>query len=382
MAFTLERLVWGARYLVSGAVTTAPLWIAAALVLARALRGPERGRARLLVTVVFTWSAYVVVIGGDIFPAWRHLVPALVVLAFAIAEGAKAMIASSRSARFAAWFGAPILVTGTALFASADSDLGRARSERWEWDGAVVGPMIARAYARERPLLAADPAGCMAYFSQLPVIDMLGLNDRHIARHRPPDFGRRGLGHELGDGRYVLEREPDLVLMCRPTGSPYACFRSGFEMMQDPRFTQRYRLVSSENEGPRGVRTTIWARLEGGRIGVRRDDRRVVIPGALLAPDSAGVARPGPDGRLEAVVNDHSAGAYSRLALPAGRWRVLVQARGNPVAAEVRTSGDTLRLAHGIEPGPFSVSGSRVDLILRSRGDARVASVAFERVGE
>ena len=47
-----------------------------------------------------------------------------------------------------------------------------------------------------------DP-GTLAYWSELPALDMLGLNDRYLATHPPADFGQGGLGHELGDADYV-----------------------------------------------------------------------------------------------------------------------------------------------------------------------------------
>ena len=40
--------------------------------------------------------------------------------------------------------------------------------------------------SEEEPLFAVTAAGCLPYFSELPALDMLGLNDRHIAHHRPP----------------------------------------------------------------------------------------------------------------------------------------------------------------------------------------------------
>ena len=80
----------------------------------------------------------------------------------------------------------------------------------------MVGRLLGTAFAAEQPLLAVDAAGSVPYFSRLPALDMLGLSDRYLAHHRPADFGSGVLGHELGDGAYVLSREPDLVLFCHP----------------------------------------------------------------------------------------------------------------------------------------------------------------------
>jgi hypothetical protein len=131
------------------------------------------------------------------------------------------------------------------------------------------------------------------------------------------------------------------------------------------------------------VSTTIWARADRGRIGVRRAPNLVEIPGWLLAMAPFGLARPESDGRFAAVVAEDVPAAFARLALDPGRWRVRVLGRGAPVVTEVRASGDTLRLARGVDPAPFAFAGGEVDFVLRAQvgAESRIASVAFERVG-
>jgi hypothetical protein len=134
---------------------------------------------------------------------------------------------------------------------------------------------------RQRPLLAVDPAGCLPYFSKLPSVDMLGINDHYLARHRPADFGTGYIGHELGNGAYVLSRKPDLVLFNVPTGGKKPNFRSGIEMMEDPRaeFTSTFaRLRSSVS-----VRSGL-AHLDAdrGRGGIHGPDR-IRIPEYLFS---------------------------------------------------------------------------------------------------
>ncbi len=62
-------------------------------------------------------------------------------------------------------------------------------------------------------LVASTPAGAIAYYSRHRVIDMLGLNDHHIARTEPGNIGFPRAGHMKGDGAYVLSRAPDYILM-------------------------------------------------------------------------------------------------------------------------------------------------------------------------
>jgi hypothetical protein len=60
--------------------------------------------------------------------------------------------------------------------------------------------------------IAVIPAGAIPYESGLPTIDMLGINDEHIA-HRDLPIGKFAAGHEKYDGAYVLERQPDIIIL-------------------------------------------------------------------------------------------------------------------------------------------------------------------------
>ena len=63
-------------------------------------------------------------------------------------------------------------------------------------------------HAEPGDLLAVDAAGIMPYHSGLPTIDMLGLNDVHIAHLSVPLMGSGLAGHEKSDPSYVLGQRP------------------------------------------------------------------------------------------------------------------------------------------------------------------------------
>jgi len=106
-------------------------------------------------------------------------------------------------------------------------------------------------------LVASTPAGSVAYHMDLPVIDMLGLNDEHIA-HSSDTFrgtaGKGRAGHEKGDGRYVLSRSPDYILMGNVAVLPFPLdettmvgklvLKSEHEIWDQPEFHENYELVS------------------------------------------------------------------------------------------------------------------------------------------
>ncbi len=61
--------------------------------------------------------------------------------------------------------------------------------------------------------LALVPAGALPYASELPCIDMLGLNDKEIARQHVSSMGRGRMGHEKGSGAIIMSRKPDYILL-------------------------------------------------------------------------------------------------------------------------------------------------------------------------
>lgn len=93
-------------------------------------------------------------------------------------------------------------------------------------------------------LLAYSGAGVLAYYSELPFLDTLGLTDRHIARTAVKDMGLGMAGHEKGDGAYVLARHPDYIMFTgAPISSPAPRFRSDHELNALQEFHFQYQLA-------------------------------------------------------------------------------------------------------------------------------------------
>jgi arabinofuranosyltransferase len=382
----------GLRYVGAGLLSLSPfsqLGLAIAVAGTLGIGAPDparRARLRLLLVQALLWMVYVAAVGGDIFPAYRHFVPIVVLQGFAVAEGL-AWLAPRAASRRAALALAATLATMLAAFAllqlrSHQSQ--RAIAERFEWRGQVVGLAFARAFGGARPLVAVTAAGCIPYWSGLPALDMLGLNDRHIARRRPPDFGAGPLAHELGDGAYVLSQRPDLIV--HHVGSLGGELRSSRELAAMPEYHEAYAPVSLVATEPFEHRFIVWVRRESEKVGIRRAPDRVAIPGHLLAARGVGVARLDRSNRFEALVDRRNRGLVERVELPAGTWRLEVEATG-PVLARLQTSRSGRVIAEGELPLAFSVherDGLTLDLLLRAppMTQARIGEARFVRLVE
>lgn len=232
-----------------------------------------------------------------------------------------------------------------------------ASTERWEWDGEVIGRLLGQAYRAEQPLLAVDSAGCLPYFSRLPSLDMLGINDRYLASHPPADFGHGRVGHELGNGEYVMSRAPDLVLPCLAQGASHGCYRSGRELLARADFRQRYRLVNFEGREPYVFRSQIFVRIDG-RIGIRSDARGVSIPGHFFALGSA-VTTLDASGRVGVSLKGGQSVGLRIAGLANGEWTARADSDDE---AEVELAEDQVVLKAGAK-------GAHVRGVLLARRD-------------
>ena len=112
--------------------------------------------------------------------------------------------------------------------------------------GAAVGEYMTEHW-RPGALVALNTAGSTPYRAPgFRYIDMLGLNDSHIAKRTDVPMrliGQRLPGHAKGDGGYVLDQAPDYIILGPASGVPVAhpWFLSDLEIGEDPRFRAQYR---------------------------------------------------------------------------------------------------------------------------------------------
>lgn len=201
-----------------------------------------RRRTDLIATVLpllllgALWTGYVVAIGGDNMVGARMLLPVLPLLFVVLAR-----LSSMIPFRFA---GPGVLLLAFLLINAFRSDpkvVGHIAG--WRRDGQVRrgAGLYLRDHFAPDTLVALNPAGIIPYYSRLPTIDMLGLNDAHIARRGRRDSSLAG-GHQVGDGAYVLSRRPDVILFGGSLAPSPSNLVSDREIWATPEFHRNYEL--------------------------------------------------------------------------------------------------------------------------------------------
>jgi len=221
-------------------------------------------RMGVITLLIGLHTAYVVLVGGDVFWGYRFFAAHIPLLSLLAA--ATLVTFSNR------WFWGLVSIGVTMnLYWLVSSDQLNA-------DGLVSNRGIdvgfwLKKHAPEDALLATNIAGSIPYYSELTTIDTLGLNDVHIAHREIDNMGQGHAGHEKGDGDYVLSRAPDYVIFASSLGDQHPKFLGDRELFENPEFHNAYDIHIYPIKSYRDL--TVWVRrTDHGGKGIDIPPRR------------------------------------------------------------------------------------------------------------
>ena len=205
--------------------------------------------------LVACYLLYIVAVGGDHFPGGRFFVPLLAPLALLAVFSLERLAGYLERTQRLKPLLAGVAILGVVAYAisalwlqAPDGALAR-RTNRDTNFVNIWGSMglWLRDHTPPDTLAASPVAGAIAFYGQRNVVDMLGINDLHIA-HKPIDTMGSGLaGHEKEDPEYVLDRQPAYIL-------PYPNY---FDPLEE-RFASEY--MTTTVRGPLGWPIEWWVR--------------------------------------------------------------------------------------------------------------------------
>lgn len=237
----LSNVHWGVTYvrnfamgqwLVLGLFVSAVLWRARRLI----------GRDVLFLAVIVALVADTLTRGGDNMVGARALLPVLPVIYLLIASAYRKVPAALYAG------GVAIAITFCLLNYNVASVYGgtwgvsvQTQAENWRQWYAVRKDfaLYLRDTLPDDAVVALTAAGVIPYYTDFTTIDMLGLNNAHIAKH-----GRRdrtlGYGHQAGDGDYVMSLKPDVIFMGGAGERQGTFFVSDREVLANTEFKDHY----------------------------------------------------------------------------------------------------------------------------------------------
>jgi tetratricopeptide (TPR) repeat protein len=168
-----------------------------------------------LLLLLLGYTLYVVSVGGDVLHAFRFFVPVLPLIYLVVQEALVEIVGLIRTA-------GPLvraLPIGIAIllgYMSFTNAYGYVR-EKWMLELGLVEKMTQtgewlKGHASPGKAVAASTIGAVAYYSGVPLIDMLGLTDATIA-HSPEyvEGIQSGWKERKYNNTYLLSREPEWI---------------------------------------------------------------------------------------------------------------------------------------------------------------------------
>ncbi len=243
--FDLMRVCEGLKYFFSYLISPPFVLLLLCIVIPYSIyrRFFDKKMMYILSTIVL-YTAYIICLGGDHMPSFRLFLPV-----FSSSLLLLYMILKKEAQRFIQWRGFP--ACGAVLLLVALQfyypPLNPRKMDPAAFIGTIVGKYVATAWP-ENSLIALNTSGSTPYYApNHKFIDMLGLNDAHIAKR---EINIRQLkwqkvaGHEKGDGAYVLSRNPDYIIVGPAAGTTInkPWFLSDLEMSRDKRFYRNYKM--------------------------------------------------------------------------------------------------------------------------------------------
>lgn len=196
--------------------------------------------------------------GGDNMVGFRAYVPALPVALYCCLYWLRGL--DGRKVATASLFVGAVLV-----FAY---HLGMAKGASWNipvtahiltWRSQFEARKAIAAWINEHlepgDLVALNSAGVIPYYVDAPILDMLGLNDAHIARYGRKDRSQH-FGHQSGDGHYVLQQRPACIIFGAVGTAQASSFVGDQEIWHSPDFSENYAPC------PIDGRSTLWLRKD------------------------------------------------------------------------------------------------------------------------
>ena len=277
---SISTFLIGFLYVLAGLLCLAPFSYYCLRTLLKARQSCQRFLIIISSTSLSIWLLYLLLIGGDIFPAFRHFTLVSVFFSLLFPAVEFYFNAENRENDQPFQFNAvQISIMAFVYIALQWFNPGTAfaRGHLWVWDGEVIANAMKTGFAQQQPKLAVDAAGALPYWTGYPVVDMLGLNDYHIARTEPSK-AIKYVGHQFGDGDYVYQQQPDIINFCFPKGFFHPCWKSGTELWANTDFHKNYLPVRISGESPFFVEGVQWFYKWSDITGIQREQNAWSIP--------------------------------------------------------------------------------------------------------
>lgn len=336
----------------------------------------------LLLMSLIIWLLYIIGIGGDIFPANRHFNIIVVIFSFLILLSLNNFFTKYDIKKVFKYFVYLFLFILLIFYFKgqfADKMIKKAKAEKWEWDGKEIALMLKNGFKDNKPLVVTSSAGSIPYWSDLPVVDSLGLNDYYIPRYSERNILDRRIGHGFGDGYYILSKFPDIIIFCGPWGSVGPCFTSEMQIFETQEFKKNYiPAIFKINTKNKKINSIMWINKNSQKIGIIRNENYIQIPAYLLDRTLRNYIYLGSDNKFKIKILNAASVFIDNLELQKNSYIIKTQP---DIAGIIEIKNIvTGKILAGKLPLKFNVDYSKFEIKIIPEKKDEITSILIEKI--
>ncbi len=207
----------------------------------------RRLRYGLLVAAAVVHTAYVIRVGGDFMPCYRFFMPVLPVMLVLVAESIVGLTAVIKQVKLRTLCRlAPVALILVVMSGQLRTAVD-ARDRTLEFN--IRKARAATYFLQNFPpdtLIATGAIGIVGYVTKMPILDILGKVDRHVAHADVGPIGRGFTGHEKYDADYIFERDPAVIFIPLSSKKRFVVLPAWRTIWEHPLLAERYEVVRDE----------------------------------------------------------------------------------------------------------------------------------------
>ncbi len=187
------------------------------------------------------YTIYIIFVGGDVMPGHRFFAPILPAITILSASSIILISRKIQTKNFIVLMSSIFFLFNLAQWQYDIKLNEHLKGDVVAENGKEVGIWLKENFPKDT-VIATNTAGTIPFYSEFKTIDMLGLNDKHIAKRKMPSMGKGFPGHEKTDGNYILSQDPDIIQFGSSLGSKEPVLISDLEISQNEKFWENYHL--------------------------------------------------------------------------------------------------------------------------------------------
>lgn len=202
--------------------------------------------------IFFFFLGYIIIIGGDFMFSYRFFIPIMPFIVFIVTESVKnhfprlnENIVKKRVTNFSL-----VMIIFICFNLASISFLHKYEIKNYKMieNGKQTALYLNHKYSKNYKI-AVSAIGTLGYYSEMIIIDLLGLTNKIIAQSKALEHQDYLISHNRSNPNYVLALRPDIIMFGMPPGEKDPVRVAELEIKNSKKFKEDYSFIEEKTAG-------------------------------------------------------------------------------------------------------------------------------------